>query len=43
LLVKLMLVPLNNTIPDTATMSKEVQTNDFCERFLLFAINVQTL
>jgi hypothetical protein len=25
-----MLIPLNNTIPDIATINKEVKTNDFC-------------
>ncbi len=35
--------PLNNTVPDIATVSKELRTNDFCESLLLFAINVQTL
>ena len=37
-----MLNPLNNTIPDIATIDKELKTNDFCESLLLFAINIQT-
>ena len=38
-----MVIPLNNTIPDIATMSKRLKTNDFCESLLLFATNMQTL
>ena len=37
-----MLIPLNNIIPDIATINKEVKINDFCESLLLFAINIQT-
>ena len=37
-----MLNPLNNTIPDIATIDKELKTNDFCESLLLFTINIQT-
>ena len=37
-----MLIPLNNSIPDIATINKEVKTNDFCESHILFAINIQT-
>ena len=37
-----MLIPLNDSIPDIATISKKVVTNDFCESLLLFAINIQT-
>jgi hypothetical protein len=29
--VKLLLIPLNNTIPDIIIMSKTVVTDDFCE------------
>ena len=37
-----MLSPLNNIIPDIATMSKKVITNDFCESLLLLEINIPT-
>jgi hypothetical protein len=42
LLVKLMLIPLNNTIPSIATISKKIITSGFCESRLLCEINVRT-
>ena len=38
-----MLIPLNDTIPDIAIISKGVETNDLGESPLLFAITIGRL